>query len=328
MRLADQLLQAGERLNEPLYVASAHAVLAFAAARRGALDASWEHVSKALVFFANPPRELTEEEIRPVRPQADVLAMMLLLVRGHLDRAEAMIERALASRTAATPRGAATLQVMAAYHYALRHDDRLAREWAERGLETLRDRGSPEIRAWGEVVLGWAEARSGESRDGIDRIVAAMDAQSWQSAAPVRYPQMIFMAEAYLAAGETAKAAQVAEKAVAEIEATDQSFFHSEVIRLHGETLLQNELDDHRVAMSRAEACFQHAAEIARQQGALLWQLRATTSLARLWAQAGRRQEAALALRAIYGTFTEGSEAPDLVDAAALLTHLENDTRD
>ena len=325
IRLVEQLLQAGEQLDEPLYVASAHTMLAFLAAKRGDLDASWEHVSKTLAFFANPPRELTEEEVRPLRPQVDVLAMMLLLARGQLDRAKAMIERTLASGTMATPRSTATLQIMAAYQYALRHDDRLAREWAERGLETLRDRGSPEIRAWGEVVLGWAEARSGENKHGIDRIVAALDAQSWKSAAPVRCPQMIFLTEAYLAAGETEKAAQVVEEALQEIEQTDSRFFESELTRLYGEILLQDEHADDCGIAQRGEACFRRAVEITQQQGAPFWELRATTSLARLWAQTDRRREAVDAVHTILGAFTEGFDAPDLVDAATLLADLEAD---
>jgi predicted ATPase len=71
-----------------------------------------------------------------------------------------------------------------------------------------------------------------------------------------------------------------------------------------------------------AEACFRQAIETARRQQSRAWELRATTSLARLWQRQGHGDQARTALAAVYGTFTEGFTTPDLVDAAALLENL------
>jgi predicted ATPase len=71
-----------------------------------------------------------------------------------------------------------------------------------------------------------------------------------------------------------------------------------------------------------AEACFRTAIEIARRQQSRAWELRATTSLARLWRRQGRRDEARDALAAVYGTYTEGFTTPDLVEAKVLLERL------
>ena len=70
------------------------------------------------------------------------------------------------------------------------------------------------------------------------------------------------------------------------------------------------------------EACFLRAMTIAREQNAKLWELRATASLARLWAEQGRRTEAHDLLAPIYGWFTEGFDTADLKDARALLDEL------
>jgi adenylate cyclase len=68
--------------------------------------------------------------------------------------------------------------------------------------------------------------------------------------------------------------------------------------------------------------CFRQAATIARRHRARSLELRATTSLARLWQRQGRRTEGHAALAAVYGTYTEGLTTPDLVDSAAQLNSL------
>jgi predicted ATPase len=64
---------------------------------------------------------------------------------------------------------------------------------------------------------------------------------------------------------------------------------------------------------------FRRALEIAQQQQAKSWELRAATSLARLWGEQGRRAEARDLLGPVYGWFTEGFDTADLKDAKALL---------
>jgi hypothetical protein len=71
-----------------------------------------------------------------------------------------------------------------------------------------------------------------------------------------------------------------------------------------------------------AEACFQKAIEIARQQQAKSWELRATVSLARLWQQQGKIAEARQMLAKIYNWFTEGFDTTDLREAKVLLDEL------
>jgi len=70
---------------------------------------------------------------------------------------------------------------------------------------------------------------------------------------------------------------------------------------------------------SQAEACFLKAIEIARRQQAKSWELRAATSLARLWQQQGKQKEAHQLVAEIYGWFTEGFDTKDLQEARALL---------
>ena len=71
--------------------------------------------------------------------------------------------------------------------------------------------------------------------------------------------------------------------------------------------------------LGEAEACFLQALEIAQRQQAKSWELRASTSLARLWQQQGKRTEAHKLLSDVYNWFTEGFETKDLQEAKALL---------
>jgi predicted ATPase len=73
---------------------------------------------------------------------------------------------------------------------------------------------------------------------------------------------------------------------------------------------------------AQADACFQQALAIARQQQARSWELRAALSLSRLWQQHGKRAEAYSLLAPIYGWFTEGFDTADLQDAKAVLEEL------
>ena len=74
---------------------------------------------------------------------------------------------------------------------------------------------------------------------------------------------------------------------------------------------------------AEAETCFHQALSIARCQQAKSWELRAATSLARLWQSQDKRQDAYDLLAPVYGWFTEGFDTADLIDAKALLDELE-----
>jgi predicted ATPase len=97
---------------------------------------------------------------------------------------------------------------------------------------------------------------------------------------------------------------------------TRDKYYESEVNRVRGKLLLM--IHDH----DAAEACFREAIEIARFQGAKLFELRAATSLADLWSKQGKRDQARDLLAPVYGWFTEGFDAPVLQNAKALLDQL------
>ena len=92
-----------------------------------------------------------------------------------------------------------------------------------------------------------------------------------------------------------------------------EPFYDAELWRLEGELLKMQD------KTAEAESCFLKAIEIARQQGAKSLELRASTSLARVWQKNGKRREARQLLCGVYAWFTEGFDTADLKEAASLL---------
>ena len=102
------------------------------------------------------------------------------------------------------------------------------------------------------------------------------------------------------------------------MERTGEHWWKAEVYRLQGALLLHQAPPD----VAQAESCFHQALDIARSQQAKSLELRAATSLARLWQSQDKRQEAYDLLAPVYGWFTEGFDTADLQDAKTLLDEL------
>ena len=129
---------------------------------------------------------------------------------------------------------------------------------------------------------------------------------------------LVLLAEAAGHAGQVEEGLRLLAEALAACEASGRADVLAEAYRLQGELLLQQDAPE----VAQAEACFQQALAIARRQQAKSWELRAATSLARLWQQQGQRAEAQALLAPVYGWFTEGFDTVDLQDAKALLAEL------
>jgi predicted ATPase len=129
---------------------------------------------------------------------------------------------------------------------------------------------------------------------------------------------LALLAEAYEKGGQAEEGLNVLAEALATVEKTGQRVFEPDLHRIKGVLLLRQAVPD----APQAEACFQQALAVARHQQAKSWELRAAMSLARLWQQQGRRQEAYNFLTPVYGWFTEGFDTADLQEAKALLDEL------
>ena len=107
-------------------------------------------------------------------------------------------------------------------------------------------------------------------------------------------------------------------EAMIAIETTKETWFEAEVNRIAGEIALRSPKPD----AAKAEAYFDRALAVARAQQAKSWELRAAMSMARLWRDQGKRDEARELLAPVYNWFTEGFDTFDLKEAKALLDEL------
>jgi predicted ATPase len=124
------------------------------------------------------------------------------------------------------------------------------------------------------------------------------------------------LSEGLARAGDRDGAAAALAEADVAIDTSGQRWWEAEIHRLWGTLLLSSQ------NFTESEACFERALNVARQQQAKSLELRAATSLARLWGEQGRRAEARDLLAAVYGWFTEGFDTADLKDAKTLLDEL------
>jgi predicted ATPase len=165
---------------------------------------------------------------------------------------------------------------------------------------------------WGQAEEGLAQIRQGLAT--CQAIGAGLN-QSYHLA---------LLAEAYGKAGQTEDGLATLAEALTVVDKTEERFYEAELYRLKGElTLAQSSVQSLASSVQKeAEECFWKAIEIARKQQAKSLELRAVMSLARLWQQQGKKDNARQMLAEIYGWFTEGFDTKDLQEAKVLLQQL------
>src|SRR6516162_1377426 len=168
---------------------------------------------------------------------------------------------------------------------------------------------------WGpRMAHGWVQAQLGHPDEGASLIREALTAYRANGALVSVPTRLTWLAEAQAQGGALADALRTIEEALTVN--PDERYWCPETLRVRGEIRRQQGEEQ------LAEADFRDAIALARGMSAKAWELRAATSLARLWREHGRRAEARDLLAPIYGWFTEGFDTQDLKEAKALLDEL------
>ena len=172
-------------------------------------------------------------------------------------------------------------------------------------------------RAMGTIFRGWVKVEKGEVPEGVSLLYSGLTAYRATGAELYVPYHTALLARAGEIAGQAEEAATLSDDALRIAEKTGERWFAAELNRQKGQLLLRQ---GHSEA---AEELYRKALNIAREQEAKLWELRATMSLARLRREQDGRSEARDLLAPVYGWFTEGFDTPDLKEAAALLEELD-----
>jgi predicted ATPase len=180
------------------------------------------------------------------------------------------------------------------------------------------EKGAALWKAVGTGIKGFALALTGKAVDGVHMITSGTVAARSLGGKLWMPTFQSYLARSYAGLGQFDEARRSISEAMDMVETTKERQWEAEVNRIAGEIALASPQRDE----AAAEAYFERALSIARQQRAKSWELLASTSLARLWRDQGKRTEARDLLAPIYGWFTEGFDTPVLKEAKALLGEL------
>ena len=194
-------------------------------------------------------------------------------------------------------------------------DTESAHRYAEEAVAIAAENGFSFELARARFLNGAERAILEKRKEGISEMTAAMES-ILSTGASMRTYQLALLAEAYSAYGCIEEGFATVDDSLATHSRTTEAIGLPELYRVRGELLLVARRG------AEAESAFRQAIVASRKQNAKSWELRATTSLARLLAKQSRGDEARKMLAEIYGWFTEGFDTPDLKDAKALLDEL------
>jgi predicted ATPase len=202
--------------------------------------------------------------------------------------------------------------------YALCGEHAAAAAQAQEVVALAEKKGSLFWKAIGMMNQGNVLALTGRASDATDMLISGISA--WRTTGstlllPLYLPRL---ARAHAELGQFEEAWRCIGEAMTAVETTKEKWCGAEVHRVAGEIALKSPEPD----AAKAQVYFERVLAVARAQQAKSWELRAATSLARLWRDQGKPQQARELLAPIYSWFTEGFETRDLKEAKALLDEL------
>jgi predicted ATPase/class 3 adenylate cyclase len=313
LELANKTQRTGDRLE-------AHRAVGVVDFYAGELLAARKHLEKGIELY--DPQEHGTHALRYEHDPGQTClshAARVLWMLGYPDqaveRAEQAIEVAKATSHAASVAEALDWRAEVSL---LRREAWETQERAAAALALGAEHGLRDWTAIAAVMHGWALSEQGQhvagaaqAREGMLKL-----AETGERLFHDRF--LAVFAQVLRASGQVKDGLAALDQALASALETGFNQWNAELQRLKGELIVaRKELDKAAV-----EACFREAIETAQRQEAKSLELRAATSLARLWAEQRRRAEAHDLLAPVYGWFTEGFEIQDLKDARALLDEL------
>jgi predicted ATPase len=303
----EQLLALAQRRGEPALLPLAHRALGtslywlgeFVPARQH-LEPGWTlataHVSPGYIAqYGEAPGLVCQ-----------LYGVLTLWLLGYPDQAGQLMQEALRrAETLAHPFSLGFALIHAAWLHRHRREAPQAQERAEAAMALAARHELAQWLALGTVLRGWAITMQDQGVTGLVQLQEGLGAFRATGAGAGRIHPVLLALQAEAAA-------------LAGVTTVGERHSEAELYRLKGELLLQAAAQPH----SAAETCFHQALESARRQHAKSHELRAATSLSRLWQYQGQTATARGLLAEVYGWFTEGFETPDLQDAQALLYSL------
>jgi class 3 adenylate cyclase/tetratricopeptide (TPR) repeat protein len=314
--LAQQLLASARESKDDSHLAYANFAAGDTAFWCGQFETAAEYLALAIAACKpgkRPSRVFVDDPAMISRAYAAWTQHYL----GHPDQALTTVKDCIrVAHVLSHPRALAMATTYAGQLHLLRREPDTAVEYCRTSTSLADEHGLPFYLVFAEILAGCAAVQHGAGARGVEAIKRGLDA--WQNlGSALGVPWFLGeFAEGLRSIGRCDEAMDVVNDALRQTEGSGERQFAAELYRIAGMVLLT------QGKLVEAESSFQRAVEIARTQSARIWELRATTCLARLFEKQGKRVEAFTTLAEIYGWFAEGFDTADLKDAKALLDHL------
>jgi class 3 adenylate cyclase/predicted ATPase len=318
--LGEQLLTLAQRVQEDELLLVAHNVLGDTLIWLGVFASTREHLEHSLALYT-PHEYRSHAFLYGYDSGVHGLSFLAwaLWYLGYPDQAMRRIHEALSlAQELSHPFSLALALSFAAWLHLLRREAQAAQERAATAIALSTEQEFLFWESWGTVLRGSALAEQGQSAEGIAQMRQGIAA--WRAtAAELQLPYYLaLLVEAHGKAGQATEGLRVLGEALMTVRKTGERQHEAELYRLKGGILLTQDVPD----THEAENSLLQAVDTARSQQAKSLELRAATSLARLWQSQGKRDEARELLEPVYSWFTEGFDTADLIDAKTLLDEL------
>jgi len=337
--LAEQCLRLAHSVQDTFLPLLAHMGMATTLYFLGEFAPAREHLELALSLY-DPQQH--NPRVSPTSQDPGVVCLTymawVLWVLGYPEQAKKKAPQALAlAQGLSHPSSLAWALNLAAKVHLWRREGPAVQAQAEAMLSLANEQGLPYWLAEGTMLRGWALTEQGREEEGITQLRQGLAAWRAMGSGVAASYFLTLPIEAYGRTEQLGEGVNTLAEAFAVVHKTGEGLWEAELYRLKGTLTLKqsgvrspaSEVPNTQhptpspQAEAEAEACFLKAIEIARLQSAKSLELRAATSLARLWRQQGKTQEAHHLLAEIYDWFTEGFDTKDLKEAKALLEELK-----
>jgi predicted ATPase len=318
--LAAQFLTFAEKQRATIPLMIGHRLMGISLLHMGEIAQSTVHLDQALALY-DPSAHRTlatrfGQDIRVAILSWRPLALWLL---GYPEAARADLERVLMD--AREIGQAATLMYTLTNANITRicyRDHAAADAQLSEAVALADEKGGALWKAYGMVLRGCVLTLTGKASDAIKTLSPSIIAVRSTGSTVLIPFSLTYLAKAQAELRQFDDARHSIDEAIAAVETTNERWCEADICRMAGEISLMFPQPD----AAKAEAYFERALAIARKQQAKSWELRAAMSMARLWRDRGKRDEARDLLAPVYAWFTEGFDTLDLKEAKALLDEL------
>jgi tetratricopeptide (TPR) repeat protein len=241
-----------------------------------------------------------------------------LWILGEVEQAETLAQEAIRmARKLEHPYTLVFTLVFLSWHYSTVRNAKRTLELTNEAIAVSTQYSFELGLAWATTSLGWTLAETGHE-NGLATLLHGLSATRATGARIHDTCTLALLAELYLRKQCIGEGLGAIEEAQTLAVPGGELFWQAELLRLKGELLL-GQSDP---SVQAAEQCLREALKIAQDQHAKILELRAATSLAKLWRKLHKLDEAKRILNSVYSRFTEGVDNPDLIEAKTVLEQL------